>query len=180
MLTTFRTLLRGALRDRVSLFFAVVFPIGFLLVLGFVFPDPGYRRQLLAGMLAVSTLFFSLTPCRIVDTGGAPGPSGGPAMAANSTRMFPAAGLCGIPTTAKAIAVIVTTAEQTDFGDLRVYHGDGAVPASSTINFAANHARANNAIVPLGTAGRIQVTCDMPPGSSGTTRLIVDVYGYFE
>jgi ABC-2 type transport system permease protein len=28
--------------------------------LGFVFPDPGYRRQLLAGMLAVSTLFFSL------------------------------------------------------------------------------------------------------------------------
>jgi len=126
------------------------------------------------------TLFFSLAPCRIVDTGGAPGPSGGPAMAANSTRMFPAAGLCGIPTTAKAIAVIVTTAEQTDFGDLRVYHGDGAVPASSTINFAANHARANNAIVPLGTAGRIQVTCDMPPGSSGTTRLIVDVYGYFE
>jgi len=60
MLTTFRTLLRGALRDRISLFFAIVFPIGTLLVLGFVFPDPGYRRQLLAGMLAVSTLFFSL------------------------------------------------------------------------------------------------------------------------
>ncbi|HEY6407475.1 MAG TPA: ABC transporter permease [Ktedonobacteraceae bacterium] len=60
MLTTFRTLLKGALRDRISLFFAIVFPIGFLLVLGFVFPNPGYRQQLLAGMLAVSTLFFSL------------------------------------------------------------------------------------------------------------------------
>lgn len=60
MLTTFRTLLRGALRDRISLFFAIVFPIGFLLVLGFVFTDPDYRRQLLVGMLAVSTLFFSL------------------------------------------------------------------------------------------------------------------------
>jgi ABC-2 type transport system permease protein len=60
MLTTFRTLLRGALRDRTSLFFAIVFPIGFLLVLGFVFPDPSYRRQLLVGMLAISTLFFSL------------------------------------------------------------------------------------------------------------------------
>jgi ABC-2 type transport system permease protein len=60
MLTTFRTLLRGALRDRISLFFAIVFPIGILLVLGFVFPAPGYRRQLLAGMLAVSALFFSL------------------------------------------------------------------------------------------------------------------------
>jgi ABC-2 type transport system permease protein len=60
MLITCRTLLRGALRDRISLFFAIVFPIAFLLVLGFVFPDPGYRRQLLAGMLAVSILFFSL------------------------------------------------------------------------------------------------------------------------
>jgi ABC-2 type transport system permease protein len=60
MLTTFRTLLRGALRDRISLFFATVFPIGALLVLGFVFPSPEYRRQLLAGMLAVSVLFFSL------------------------------------------------------------------------------------------------------------------------
>ncbi len=60
MLTTFRTLLRGALRDRISLFFAIVFPIGILLVLGFVFLAPGYRRQLLAGMLAVSALFFSL------------------------------------------------------------------------------------------------------------------------
>ena len=60
MLTTFRTLLRGALRDRISLFFAIVFPIGILLVLGFVFPAPDYRRQLLAGMLAVSALFFSL------------------------------------------------------------------------------------------------------------------------
>lgn len=60
MLTTFRILLRGALRDRISLFFAIVFPIAILLVLGFVFPAPVYRRQLLAGMLAVSALFFSL------------------------------------------------------------------------------------------------------------------------
>jgi ABC-2 type transport system permease protein len=60
MLTTFRTLMRDALRDRISLFFATVFPIGALLVLGFVFPSPDYRRQLLAGMLAVSVLFFSL------------------------------------------------------------------------------------------------------------------------
>ena len=60
MLTTFRILLRGALRDRISLFFAIVLPIAILLVLGFVFPSPDYRSQLLAGMLAVSVLFFSL------------------------------------------------------------------------------------------------------------------------
>ena len=50
---------RGFARSHIAVL-CVVFPIGFLLVLGFVFPDPGYRRQLLAGMLAVSTLFFSL------------------------------------------------------------------------------------------------------------------------
>jgi uncharacterized repeat protein (TIGR01451 family) len=126
------------------------------------------------------TSFFTVAPCRVIDTGGPPGPSGGPALAANKTRIFPAAGLCGIPATAKAIAVIVTTTQQTDSGDLRVYHADGALPGSTTINFAVNHARANNAIVPVGTAGQISVTCDMAPGSSGTTRLIVDVYGYFQ
>jgi hypothetical protein len=126
------------------------------------------------------TSFFTLAPCRIIDTGALPGPSGGPAMAANTTRIFPAAGLCGIPVTAKAIAVIVTTTQQTAFGDLRAYHADGALPGVTTLNFAVNHARANNAIVPLGTAGQISVTCDMPPDSTGTTRLIVDVYGYFE
>ena len=67
MLTTFRTLLRGAFRDRMSLFFAIVFPVVCLLVLGFIFPDPCYRRQLLAGMLAVSTLFFSLNGIAIPE-----------------------------------------------------------------------------------------------------------------
>jgi ABC-2 type transport system permease protein len=61
MLITFLNLLRGAMRDRISLFFAIVFPIAALLVLGFVFPSPEYRRQLMAGMLAVSVLFFSLS-----------------------------------------------------------------------------------------------------------------------
>jgi ABC-2 type transport system permease protein len=56
----FRTLLRGALRDRVSLAWAVGFSLALLLALGFAFPTPGYRRQLLVGMLALSVMFFSL------------------------------------------------------------------------------------------------------------------------
>ena len=46
MLTTFRTLLKGALRDRISLFFAIVFPIGFLLVLGMITLDETWPRGL--------------------------------------------------------------------------------------------------------------------------------------
>jgi ABC-2 type transport system permease protein len=60
MFIPFRTLLRGALRDRISLVWAVVFPLVLLLALGFAFPTPAYRRQLLVGMLALSVMFFSL------------------------------------------------------------------------------------------------------------------------
>lgn len=122
---------------------------------------------------------FTLSPCRLADTANPIGPSGGPALVANAIRTFPAAGLCGIPSTAKAIAAVVTTVEQADFGDLRVYHADGALPSSSTINFAANHARANNAIIALGTDGKIAVMCDLAV-PTGTVRFILDVFGYFE
>src|SRR5690242_8668154 len=60
MLIAFRTLLRGALRDWISLFYAIIVPVVFLVVLGFVFPSPEYRRQLMAGMLGVGVLFFGL------------------------------------------------------------------------------------------------------------------------
>src|SRR5215469_5564807 len=60
MLVPLGTLLRGALRDRISLAWAIVVPLVLLLALGFAFPTPGYRRQLLVGMLALSVMFFSL------------------------------------------------------------------------------------------------------------------------
>jgi ABC-2 type transport system permease protein len=60
MFGPFRTLLRGALRDRISLAWAIVFPLVLLLALGFAFPTPGYRSHLLVGMIALSVMFFSL------------------------------------------------------------------------------------------------------------------------
>jgi len=124
--------------------------------------------------------FFTLPPCRVADTRNPPGPSGGPALAANITRSFPAAGLCGIPSDARAIAINVTVTQETDFGDLRLYPTGGPPPGSSTINFVVNKDRANNAIIPLGTGGQISTQCDMPPGSMGTTHFLYDVYGYFK
>jgi len=60
MFVPLRTLLRGALRDRTSLAWAIVVPLALLLALGLAFPTPGYQRQLFAGMLALSVMFFSL------------------------------------------------------------------------------------------------------------------------
>ena len=61
MKTVFRTLLRGALRDRISLFWAVLFPVVLLAVLSSFFPDPGYRQHLAGGMVTLSCLFFALS-----------------------------------------------------------------------------------------------------------------------
>ena len=121
-----------------------------------------------------TTAFYTLTPCRVVDTRVTP-----PALAANSTRTFPVGGLCSVPTDARAAAAILIAVNPGDLGDLRLYPTGQPAPLASTINFAAAHTRANNAIVPLGTGGQINVQCDMPPGSTASTHFVLDVFGYF-
>ena len=123
---------------------------------------------------------FAVAPCRLADTRNPPGPSGGPALAANTVRSFPVAGLCGIPSSATAVAINLAVFLPTDGGDLRVYPTGAAAPLASSINFRPGIVRANNAIVPLGASGQISVQCDMPPGSSGSTDFFFDVYGYFQ
>lgn len=123
---------------------------------------------------------FNVTPCRLADTRDPPGPSGGPALQANTTRTFPVGGLCGVPIDARAVALNVTVVQETEMGDLRLYPAGGALPTASAINFTANHAKANNAVIPLGTSGQIAVRCDMGAGSTGSTHFLVDVLGYFQ
>jgi len=128
--------------------------------------------------------FFPLTPCRVINTKNAPGPAGGPALAANTNRDFPVLGACAVPTDAKAVAFNITVTQPTDFGDLRVYPAGTAQPTASVINWVtSDFAVANGAIIPVsGGAGvnNITVRCDMPPASTGTVHLIVDVTGYFK
>ena len=121
--------------------------------------------------------FFALNPCRVADTRNAAGPSGGPALAAGTTRTFPVANLCSIPLTAKTVAVNLTVVAPTDFGDLRVYPAGMTMPLASAINFRPGTARANSAVVSLGASGGIAVQCDM---ASGGTHLVIDVAGYFQ
>lgn len=122
--------------------------------------------------------YFPLTPCRLADTRDPPGASGGPAMAAGSTRSFPVvATACGVAATAQAVAVIVTTTGQTSDGHLRLFPAPGPVPDASVVNFTANRARAGNGIVALGQDGRVGVYCGM---QAGQTHVILDVMGYFQ
>jgi len=138
-------------------------------------PTPTPTRTATPNPLARS--FFTLAPCRVIDTRGAPGPLGGPALAAGATRNFVLAGTCGIPASAKVVSINVTVTEPTAAGDLRLFAGGAPLPLVSTINYRAMQTRANNAVVTLGASGDIAVLSDQ---ASGTVQFILDVDGYFQ
>jgi len=78
-----------------------------------------------------------------------------------------------------AVVLNVTAVNPGAPGDYRLYPADTSMPTASAINFAPGKTRANNAIVSLGTGGRVTARCDMPAGSTASAHLVVDVSGYF-
>lgn len=128
--------------------------------------------------------FFSITPCRIADTRGPIGPSGGPALAPNAARSFPVRGLCTIPSGAKAVVFNFTVVQPAQSGNLAAYPAGGSIPLTSVLNYnAGEFAVGNGAIVPLdGTvaAPDVSVFVNVAPGSTSTVHLVIDVTGYFE
>ena len=121
-----------------------------------------------------------MTPCRIVDTRNANGPTGGPALVGGVVRSFPIAGSCGVPADATAVAVNVTIVSPTAAGDLRLFPSGITPPVVSAINFSAGQTRANNGIFGLNgtTPGSLDVQADMAGG--GTTHFLLEVTGYFK
>jgi uncharacterized repeat protein (TIGR03803 family) len=121
--------------------------------------------------------YFSVTPCRIIDTRSPDGPLGGPALQAGASRDFTLAGACGIPKSAAAIAVNVTATEPGAPGSLTLYSAGSARPATSTINYGDGQTRANNATLSPNSNGTITVRCNQ---GSGTVHFVLDVNGYFQ
>jgi hypothetical protein len=107
-------------------------------------------------------------------------PADGPALASGITETWSLHGSCGIPATAKSVAVNVTVTQPTGIGYLILWAGDAPVPSSSVINFGPGQTRSNNAI--LGLAANADGTLKVQPGISGggTVHVILDVVGYFE
>ncbi len=128
--------------------------------------------------------FYSITPCRIADTRGPIGPTGGPALAPNATRNFPVRGLCTIPSGAKAVVFNFTVVQPADNGNLAAFPFGGTPPLTSVLNYnAGEFAVGNGAIVPLvatPSTSDISVYANVAPGSTATVHLVIDVTGYFE
>lgn len=115
--------------------------------------------------------FYTLTPCRLVDTRG----PNSPALQPGSLRTFALAGLCGIPATAKALSLNVAVVQPGSPGSLLLYPADRGTPLASTIHFPAGATRANNAILDLSADGALRVKT-----TGGPVHFVLDVSGYFE
>jgi serine protease len=121
--------------------------------------------------------FYSIAPCRLIDTRLPNGPYGGPHFAANSFRTYVFANRCGIGSSAKAVSLNVTVTNSSKPGNLTLGPGDKPKPNATTINYRGGQTRANNATIATGSGGDIVIFCNQ---ASGTTDVIVDVNGYFQ
>jgi hypothetical protein len=122
--------------------------------------------------------FFTVTPCRVVDTRQPNGPYGGPALAGlGARRSFQLVGQCGVPADAKALAANVTVVGPATDGFFRV-GPSGVANVTSTLNFKAGQIRASNAVVGLtgDPLGAVWVESD----GAGAAHLLIDVAGYFK
>jgi hypothetical protein len=120
--------------------------------------------------------FYSVVPCRVLDTREPGGPAGGQPLVAGAERIFSLVGACGIPSTAKAVSLNVTVTQPTHAGNVRLYPGGAPTPATSTVNFSPGLTRAGNATVALNASGEVAVLAS----PSGTVHLVLDVSGYYE
>ena len=122
----------------------------------------------------VATDYHSVPPCRVLDTRLTSQP-----LIAGVPRAVQVAGQCGIPSTAKAVAVNVTVVGATAAGSLTLYPADEGVPLTSALSFGAGQVRSNNALVKLASdatralgavanlpSERSRCGCDIPPWSS--------------
>jgi hypothetical protein len=132
--------------------------------------------------------FYSITPCRLIDTRDPVNlqGNGGPALQHGEIRNLPIWGMsarsCGIPAHALAVAVNVVVMSPTSLGHLVLFPYGAAPPLASAINYNAGEpALANSGTVPLtdNSALQLSVIAGMA-GVGNTTHFVLDVTGYFQ
>ncbi|HEY6065286.1 MAG TPA: hypothetical protein VIY96_03970, partial [Thermoanaerobaculia bacterium] len=97
-----------------------------------------------ATLAAAGLDFFSVTPCRLIDTRDPDGPYGGPILQSGTARLFTltgSPGTCTVPAGAKALSVNMTSVGPTNSGFLTLYPGDEQAPLASNLNFRPGQIR---------------------------------------
>jgi hypothetical protein len=119
--------------------------------------------------------FFSLPPCRVLDTR-----IDGPSLLSGVPEVVALQGVCGIPASAVAVAANVTITGASGAGFVTFYPGNSTPSAVATLNWSAGQTRTNNAILSLSTDGLGTLAVRPFVEAGGGAHLIVDVAGYFE
>lgn len=123
--------------------------------------------------------FFTLAPCRVLDTRlGSNVPLSG-----ETTYEVALAERCGVPATARAVSANITAIDATADGYLVVWPAQTSMPNTSNISFSTGQNRANNTILLTapgyyGSPGAVWVEPVL--GTSGTVHVVIDVNGYFQ
>ncbi len=123
---------------------------------------------------AEGTVFVPVTPCRVADTRNPNGPFGGPVMAGGASRSFAIPqSACGIPNSALGYSLNVTVVPVGRLSFLTLSPTGQGRPLVSTLNSFSGKVVANEALVPAGTGGSIDVFV------TDQTHVILDINGYF-
>jgi hypothetical protein len=121
--------------------------------------------------------FYTLSPCRAVDTRagqGIGGLFGPPTMFGGASRDFPLlASICNVPASAKAYSLNATVVPPGPLSYLTLYPAGKTLPPVSTLNSFQGDIVANAALVPGGNGSSITAYV------TNNTDLILDLNGYF-
>ena len=148
-------------------------------------PDPdvwfteekGNRIGRLTSASALAGSFYTVAPCRLVDTRSADPSMGGPSISPGADRTFAVTGRCWVPSSARSLFVNVTVTEATSAGELVLFPVGAPAPPIASIAYSARQTRANNLIVPVGVLGQLAARCSQ---SGGSVHVIIDTSGYFQ
>lgn len=127
--------------------------------------------------------FYTLTPCRILDTRQ----TGAPLTQTSPQQVYQVAGACGVPANAQAVALNVTLVNATTNLSVQGYPGDLPTPGTPGTNVVsatlpAKAVIAGAAVLPLATngSGTLGVLMTLAqPATTGQADLLLDVSGYF-
>jgi len=100
--------------------------------------------------------YFTVPPCRLLDTRNGNGEFGGPILAGGAERSYrlPLAG-CTLPDTAGAFVLNATVVPSGSLGYLTLWPFGAARPFVSTLNALDGAVTSNMALVPAGTGGAV-------------------------
>ncbi|GAA1140681.1 hypothetical protein GCM10009664_06660 [Kitasatospora gansuensis] len=112
-------------------------------------------------------------PTRLLDTRAGDGQPD-TRLTPSQVREVQVTGQAGVPNSASAVVLNLTVTEPSTGGYLAAYPHGNTRPNVSSVNFTAGQTVANQAIVPIGGNGKIDLF-----NGAGDTHVIADVVGYY-